>query len=120
MNADLDPKTVHIVNETEALKACIENLKTASEVAIDTESDSLFVYYEKVCLIQISANGQSYVIDPLETGDLSSLNQIFSDNKILKIFHAAEYIICTVFRCTANRIVARCNISRLLLVEIFC
>lgn len=95
MNADLDPKTVHIVNETEALKACIENLKTASEVAIDTESDSLFVYFEKVCLIQISANGQSYVIDPLETGDLSSLNQIFSDNKILKIFHAAEYdIMC--------------------------
>ncbi len=95
MNENLDPKTVHIINDTEALNSCLENLQKASEIAIDTESDSLFVYYEKVCLIQISADGQSYVIDPLETGDLSQLNHILSDKKILKIFHAAEYdIMC--------------------------
>ena len=91
MNAELDPKTVHIVNETETLNDCIKKLKGSSEIAVDTESDSLFVYFEKVCLIQISADGQSYVIDPLETGDLSGLNDIFSDPNILKIFHAAEY-----------------------------
>ena len=91
MNVELDPKTVHIVNDTDSLNECIENLRKAQEVAVDTESDSLFVYYEKVCLIQISADGQSYVIDPLETGDLSALNDIFSNPDILKIFHAAEY-----------------------------
>ena len=91
MNVELDPKTVHIVNDTDTLKACIKELKNSNEVAVDTESDSLFVYYEKVCLIQISSKGQSYVIDPLETGDLSDLNVIFSDPEILKIFHAAEY-----------------------------
>ena len=91
MNVELDPKTVHIVNDTDSLKECIENLRNVREVAVDTESDSLFVYYEKVCLIQISADGQSYVIDPLETGDLSALNDIFSNPDILKIFHAAEY-----------------------------
>lgn len=91
MNAEFDPKTVHIVNDTDTLNDCLEKLRSANEVAVDTESDSLFVYYEKVCLIQISAEGQSYVIDPLETGDLSDLNIIFSDPGILKIFHAAEY-----------------------------
>ena len=91
MNQELDPKTVHIVNDTDTLKECINLLRSTKEVAVDTESDSLFVYYEKVCLIQISAEGQSYVIDPLETGDLSELNDIFSDPDILKIFHAAEY-----------------------------
>lgn len=91
MNVDLDPKTVHIVNDTETLADCIHYLRQVREVAVDTESDSLFVYFEKVCLIQISADGQSYVIDPLETGDLSSLNDIFSSPDILKIFHAAEY-----------------------------
>ena len=91
MNVELDPKTVHIVNDTDSLKDCIEKLRCSKEVAVDTESDSLFVYYEKVCLIQISADGQSYVIDPLETGDLSELNDIFSSPEILKIFHAAEY-----------------------------
>ncbi len=91
MNAELDPKTVHIVNDTDTLNNCMEKLRSSGEIAVDTESDSLFVYYEKVCLIQISAGGQSYVIDPLETGDLSVLNEVFSDGKILKIFHAAEY-----------------------------
>ena len=91
MNAELDPKTVHIVNDTETLNESIEKLKNTREVAVDTESDSLFVYFEKVCLIQISADGQSYVIDPLETGDLSALNDIFSNPEVLKIFHAAEY-----------------------------
>ena len=91
MDAELDPKTVHIVDDTDTLNKCISQLKKAGEIAVDTESDSLFVYFEKVCLIQISADGQSYVIDPLETGDLSALNDIFSDHSILKIFHAAEY-----------------------------
>ena len=36
MNAELDPKTVHIVNDTESLKACIAKLKKASEIAVDT------------------------------------------------------------------------------------
>ena len=90
MNAELDPKTVHIVNDTETLNDCIQKIRNAKEIAVDTESDSLFVYYEKVCLIQISADGQSYVIDPLETVDLSILNDIISDKAILKIFHAAE------------------------------
>lgn len=91
MNAELDPNTVHIVNDTETLNDCINKLKHSREIAVDTESDSLFVYFEKVCLIQISADGQSYVIDPLETGDLSVLNDLFSDPAVLKIFHAAEY-----------------------------
>ena len=90
MNVELDSNTVHIVNDTESLADCIKKLRTAKKIAVDTESDSLFVYYEKVCLIQISADGESYVIDPLETGDLSELNDIFSDPDILKIFHAAE------------------------------
>ena len=91
MEIELDPKTVCIVNDTETLNDCYHFLRKSKEVAVDTESDSLFVYYEKVCLLQITAEGQSFVIDPLETGDLSCLNDIFSDPGILKIFHAAEY-----------------------------
>ena len=95
MNAAIDPKSVHIINDTETLADCIEKLKRSEEIAVDTESDSLFVYYEKVCLIQISADGQTFLIDPLETGDLSALNDIFANGDILKIFHAAEYdIMC--------------------------
>ena len=95
MNAEIDPKTVHTVTNTDELAAALTRIRQADEVAIDTESDSLFVYYEKVCLIQITALGESYVIDPLETGNLAPLGEIFADPKVLKIFHAAEYdIMC--------------------------
>ena len=91
MQTEIDPNTILIVNDEKTLANCIKQLRNSREISVDTESDSLFVYYEKVCLIQISANDQSYVIDPLETGDLSALNDLFADPDILKIFHAAEY-----------------------------
>jgi len=65
------------------------------KLAIDTESNSLFAYQERVCLIQISTPSTDYLIDPFSVKDLSPLSEIFTDPKILKIFHAAEYdLIC--------------------------
>jgi ribonuclease D len=60
-------------------------------VAVDTESDSLYVYYEKVCLVQFSTPGQDFLVDPLAELDLSPLGWLFADPGIEKIFHAAEY-----------------------------
>jgi ribonuclease D len=70
-------------------------LAQAPQVAVDTESNSLFAYHEQVCLIQFSIPGKDYLVDPLALTDLSSLAPVFSDPRIEKIFHAAEYdIIC--------------------------
>lgn len=59
-------------------------------VAVDTESDSLYSYYEKVCLIQFSVPGVDYLVDPLAI-DVSDLAGLFTSPAIQKIFHAAEY-----------------------------
>ncbi len=59
-------------------------------VAVDTESDSLYSYFEKVCLIQFSISGGDYLVDPLKL-DVSALAPFFADSAIQKIFHAAEY-----------------------------
>jgi len=64
-------------------------------LAIDTESNSLFAYRERVCLVQISTPTTDYLIDPLAIADLSPLAPIFDQETIQKIFHAAEYdVIC--------------------------
>jgi len=42
-------------------------------LAIDTESNSLFAYRERVCLVQISTPTTDYLIDPLAIADLSPL-----------------------------------------------
>lgn len=59
-------------------------------VAVDTESDSLYSYYEKVCLIQFSIPGTDYLVDPLAV-DVAGLAEVFANPHIQKVFHAAEY-----------------------------
>lgn len=64
-------------------------------LAVDTESNSLHAYRERVCLIQFSTADQDYILDPLAVEALHSLAPIFSDPGIEKVFHASEYdVIC--------------------------
>ena len=73
----------------------VDDLSTQPRVAVDTESNSLHAYRERVCLIQFSTDVNDYLVDPLALDGLSSLAPIFADPKIEKIFHAAEYdLIC--------------------------
>jgi ribonuclease D len=59
-------------------------------IAVDTESDSLYRYYHRTCLIQISTPDADYIVDPLSLPDVSSLGPIMADPRIEKVFHAAE------------------------------
>ncbi len=73
---------------------CTALLKEKS-VAVDTESNSLHAYQERVCLIQFSLPNADYLVDPLAIKNLSAMAPIFSAPNIVKVFHAAEYdLIC--------------------------
>lgn len=72
------------------LQELIRLLAQQPLVAVDTESDSLYSYFEKVCLIQFSIPGSDYLVDPLKL-DVSGLAPFFANSAIQKIFHAAEY-----------------------------
>jgi ribonuclease D len=65
-------------------------------ISVDTESNSLYVYQEQVCLIQFSTGHTDYLVDPIILHDeLECLGDIFGDEQIEKVFHAAEYdVIC--------------------------
>jgi len=78
-----------------ALERLTRLLRQSPVIAVDTESNSLYAYQEQVCLIQFSTPEYDYLVDPLALLDLTSLAPIFSDPKIKKVFHAAEYdVIC--------------------------
>lgn len=64
-------------------------LRSYPAIAVDTESNSLYAYRERVCLIQISVPGADYIVDPLAGLDLSPFGEIFADSRIQKVFHAA-------------------------------
>jgi ribonuclease D len=83
------------VSKAEQLVTMIEDLSSQTRVAVDTESNSLHAFREKVCLMQFSSAKADYLVDPLVFHDLSPLAPIFSNPNIEKIFHAAEYdLIC--------------------------
>ena len=64
-------------------------------VAVDTESNSLHAYRERVCLIQFSTPAADYIVDPIKLRDISALGPFFANPDQQKVFHAAEYdVVC--------------------------
>jgi len=79
------------VDTQPAFRALLAHLRGEPALAVDTESNSLYVYKEQVCLIQISVPGADYLIDSLALHDLSQLEPILADPNVVKVFHGAEY-----------------------------
>jgi len=83
------------VDTAQGLEDLVSALAAQLVIAVDTESNSLHAYRERVCLIQFSTVDTDYVLDPLALDDLSPLGPIFANPAIEKVFHAAEYdLIC--------------------------
>ena len=97
-----------LVHHAAGFAAMMDHLATRRRVAVDTESDSLYSYYPKVCLIQITtaaagvvddaANDAAddtgavvdYLVDPLRVTQLEALGKLFADPRCEVIIHAAE------------------------------
>ena len=95
MNSDIDLPTLFWIDTSAALQECVNDLISQPCIAVDTESNSLHAYKERVCLIQFSTDSHDYLIDPLAVDDLSPLADVFASPNIEKIFHASEYdVIC--------------------------
>lgn len=58
-------------------------------IAIDTESNSLYAYKEKFCLMQLSGEGINAVVDTLAV-DIKTILPVFADPAVEKIFHSAD------------------------------
>lgn len=88
MSSALPPPV--LIATSDALASFVERLAAADTVAVDTESNSLHAYRERVCLLQFSTTTGDYIVDPIALPDLSSLAPVFADPSKEKILHAAE------------------------------
>lgn len=79
-----------LVDSPQAFDQMVAVLAKEPAIALDTESDSLYRYFYRVCLIQISTRRNDYLVDPLRLSDLTPLAACLADPKVEKIFHAAE------------------------------
>jgi ribonuclease D len=86
------------VDKRASFRAMLAHLQGKAALAVDTESNSLYVYKEQVCLIQVSVPGRDYLIDPLALKDISGLGPLLADDNVLKVLHGAEYDVSVLHR----------------------
>ena len=86
------------IDTPEPLERWITTHGQSPRLAIDTESNSLHAYQERVCLIQVSTTDGDYLIDPLGAADARSLGPLFASPAIEKVFHGAEYDVACLKR----------------------
>ena len=73
------------------LESAWRSIARQSAIALDTESNSLHAYRERVCLVQISTPDADYLIDPLAPIDLEPLRPMLAAAAVEKVLHACEY-----------------------------
>jgi ribonuclease D len=76
------------------LASLARSLAAEPVVAIDTEADSFYHYFDKTCLVQIATPKRIFLVDPLALdgpSHLAPLGAVFASKKVRKIFHAGEY-----------------------------
>ena len=91
------------VAEVEELAA---KLALEKVIAVDTEADSFFHYFDKLCLVQISASCGTFLLDPLAVPPraFDALAPVMADPAIRKVFHAAEYDLFVLSRHSGIRV----------------
>ena len=87
------PQAAQLAGEIAELFAQLPDDQRA-EIALDTESNSRFVYQEQVCLVQLNVAGKLYLIDTLAVDDAADLiNPIrtFLEDPMVTVFlHGAS------------------------------
>lgn len=78
----------HYVDEASQLRRLVDLLHDTDRIAIDTEGNSLYEYFERVCLIQLSFDDCHYIVDPLADLDFQPMLDVFAAKPLL--LHAAD------------------------------
>lgn len=82
-----------LVEEQAGFERLFDQLDRADEhlVAIDTEAASFHRYRDRIYLIQLSTQAQTWIIDPLGVDDLARLGRLLADPETETVFHDADY-----------------------------
>jgi ribonuclease D len=74
-----------------AVAAFARQIADAPSIALDTEGASFHRFVDRVYLMQLSTRTATAIVDPLPTGDLSSLKPLVESPTIEIVFHDADY-----------------------------
>lgn len=87
-----------IINTSESLTEACKEIRNSDIIGVDTETNGLFAYRPRVCIIQISNGHKEWLVDAFafETAGLAPLLDIFENASVLKILHGASHDIASL------------------------
>jgi len=88
--ADWPP--VRLVEDEAGLETALSAWRGVGVLGVDTEANSFHAYRERLCLLQVTAGEEDWILDPIALGaEIERLRPLFADPGVTKVFHAAEY-----------------------------
>jgi ribonuclease D len=92
----------HYLTDPTSLAGLADAITRAPWIGIDTEGNSMFVYREQVCLIQLNIGGELFVIDTLAlaaaNADFSAVRSALNNYPRRIYLHGGEYDVGTLKR----------------------
>lgn len=87
-----NPQFEYITTHDQALKA-VEKFQKETVLGVDTETTGLDPYVDKLLLLIVGTDTQSYIFDAriLKLGEILPLKEILESTKVIKILHNAKF-----------------------------
>ena len=87
------------IRTPDALAELASDLARCRAIALDTESDSLYHHFEKVCLVQLATDtGQRLPRRRARAARSGPLGPVLADPGVVKVLHGADYDVTTLKR----------------------
>ena len=91
-----------LIDNTEKLNEFCNILQKQKFITVDSEFIREHSYYPKLCLIQVAYEGDSAIIDPLSSADLSAFFDVLQNPDVVKVFHSGKQDIEIFYNLTGH------------------
>lgn len=84
------PIDIHWITDNAGLAQNCAAWRQLDYIALDTEFVRVDTFYPKAGLLQVAAQGQVFLIDPLPIDDWTALAELLQDASVVKVLHACS------------------------------
>jgi len=90
--------TYHLIADNSALQEASRKLRAQSRIALDCEAAGFHRYTDKLCLVQLSTEDETFLFDPFSADPSEVLRPLLEDPEVQVVMHGADFDIRLLHR----------------------
>jgi len=83
--------TYHLIADDSALQQAAYKLRARSRIALDCEAAGFHRYSDKLCLVQLSTEDETFLFDPFAADPSEVLRPLLEDPEVQVVMHGADF-----------------------------